>query len=392
MERAGKKTMTARERVLAAFEHRSTDLVPHFHAGFSSYAASIVLGREAYVGGGIQQFREASALWQGEEAHQEFLARSRKDALDLTVALDMDLVRPTYWRLEEKPTRRIDEHTFLYGDPEGEWRVMRFDPTTELYQTIASSPRPSPTLEDLENEVRRAEESLESWQPSEAAYQDALEARKAFPDRAIQVGCLGLNINYREPVWLEAIVERPDLVERILDVQVERAKRNIELVTRLGFRFLFGGGDFASNQGPFYSPRFYHEVVLPRWAQIMEVCHEKGAFGSFASDGNLWSVAEDLFGAAGTDGFYEIDRRAGMDLRRLRARFPHLTLLGNISSAMLHHGTKEQVIAETLDCIAAARECGSIIVGCSNQVVAGTPPENLMAMIETIAEARKCDQ
>jgi uroporphyrinogen-III decarboxylase len=66
--------------------------------------------------------------------------------------------------------------------------------------------------------------------------------------------------------------------------------------------------------------------------------------------------------------------------------------LGNISSATLHHGTKEQVIAETLDCIAAARECGSIIVGCSNQVVAGTPPENLMAMIETIAEARKCDQ
>ena len=36
----------------------------------------------------------------------------------------------------------------------------------------------------------------------------------------------------------------------------------------------------------------------------------------------------------------------------------------------------------------AARECGSILVGCSNQIVAGTPPENIEAMNETIAKNR----
>ena len=86
------------ERVLAAFEHRPADKVPIYQAGLSSGVASAVLGREAYVGGGIQQWRESRALWNGPDAHQEFLERSIQDPIDLAEALDLDLVRPVYWR------------------------------------------------------------------------------------------------------------------------------------------------------------------------------------------------------------------------------------------------------------------------------------------------------
>mgnify|MGYP001315443678 CR=1 FL=1 len=48
----------------------------------------------------------------------------------------------------------------------------------------------------------------------------------------------------------------------------------------------------------------------------------------YASDGNFWPVADDLFGAAKMDGYFEIDGRAGMDLRKQRKRFPDLTLMG----------------------------------------------------------------
>jgi hypothetical protein len=54
-----------KERVLAAFEHRKTDKVPTYQAGFSSQAASYILGRPGYVGGGVQQWREAVALCPG---------------------------------------------------------------------------------------------------------------------------------------------------------------------------------------------------------------------------------------------------------------------------------------------------------------------------------------
>jgi uroporphyrinogen-III decarboxylase len=104
----------------------------------------------------------------------------------------------------------------------------------------------------------------------------------------------------------------------------------------------------------------------------------------FASDGDLWPVAEDLFGASGVDCFYEIDRRAGMDLRLLRERYPHLTLLGGIASETLHMGTKEEVVQETLSALEVAKELGSCIIGCSNQIVAPTPMANVEAMMETL--------
>jgi hypothetical protein len=88
------------------------------------------------------------------------------------------------------------------------------------------------------------------------------------------------------------------------------------------------------------------------------------------------------------DGYFEIDRDAGMDLRRLRQAFPHLTLIGGISSRTLHRGTRQEVVAQVLDALQAARELGSIIVGVSNYPLPGTPAENILAMLETIRDNR----
>ena len=75
--------MTSRERVLATFKNEHTDKVPIHHLGFSADSASKILGREVYVGGGIQQWREANALLEGKDAHQKFLNRSLEDAFQL---------------------------------------------------------------------------------------------------------------------------------------------------------------------------------------------------------------------------------------------------------------------------------------------------------------------
>jgi uroporphyrinogen-III decarboxylase len=190
-------------------------------------------------------------------------------------------------------------------------------------------------------------------------------------------------VSNRSQAWLEAVALRPDLVARQLEVRCRRAEQTCEAMARLGFPFIQGGGDFASNSGPNYSPRAFHELMAPRLKRITAACNRYGGYHMFASDGNLWPVADDLFDYAGIDAFYEVDGMF-MDLHELRRRYPHLTLLGNICSATLHKGTKEQVVAETRACMEAAEELGSIIVGCSNQIVAGTPEENFWAMMETM--------
>ncbi len=381
--------MNSRERVDAVFQGRMPDRVPVCHLGFSSEVASALLGREAYVGGGIQQWREATALWQGEDAHEEFLERSFRDAADIALLCEHDIIRPSYWRYNRKPTRRLDENTFLYEyGPEEDWKVLRYDPGSEQCNVFDYVPRPMLALEDLDRVVEAAEAAAQSYEPAPGAYEMEVRARALLGhERVVRVGAGHIDIP-TDAAWLQATILRPDLVGRYLDAQAERAEREFRFLAGQGFRYFFGGGDLASNDGPMYSPRTFHELMLPRVRRIAQACHECGGRLLYDSDGNLWPVADDLFGSSGVDGYYEIDRRAGMDLGELRRRFPDLTLMGNMSSITVATRSRDEVIAETRSCLDEAHRSGRIIVGTSNYFVPHTPIENVRAVLETIARYR----
>ena len=384
--------MKPKERVAAAFEKRETDRVPVCHISSSNEVAAKLLGRPAHVGFGIQQWREAIALWNGPDAHAEFIENTFADTLKVNQLMGNDILRFVYPRYSVKPTKRIDEHTFLYEyGAEDTWKIMRYDPTQEHYSVIYDyKPKPPLTFESIEQTLTAREKALEKPpQPREFSNDDlAIRAQRELGDEyAIRQSGCGLSIP-RDEIWLMAVALRPDLVARHLDLQVESARRSLKPVIDLGFKYLFGGGDFAGYEGPFYSPKAFRDLMLPRLQQITKIIHEYGGYGLFASDGDLWPVAEDLFGRSGVDGFYEIDVLAGMDLPRLRETFPDLTLIGNISSHTLHVGTKEEVIEETLSCLEAAKKYHGIIVGISNMPMPGTPMANLEAMLETVEKNR----
>jgi hypothetical protein len=383
--------MLPRDRIAAAFAKQPCDRIPVHHIGFSSQVASLAIGREAYVGGGIQQWREARALWNGPDAHAEFLERSLQDAFDLGVVLGHDLMRMQYWRMPVRPAQRLDERSFLYGDPDGEWQVRTFDPETEMYQVSRCSPSPEGAVDypRLEADLKRQEKALAGDAPAADGLADERHILERFGARhALRLVGDGICVPYEPALWLEATVVRPDLVARLLDVQAERIARRAPALAEAGVYMIFGGGDMASNDGPFYSPRVFEELVAPRLKRATDACHAHGVRYLFASDGNLWPVADVLFGQCGVDGYFEVDGRAGMDLGRLRDAYPGLTLLGNISSQTVHRGTPQDVAAEALGCIEAAKRYNGIIVGLSNYAMPGTPPENLQAMIETIAQNR----
>lgn len=380
--------MLPKERVAAAFEHQPYDKPPIYQGGFSSRVASAVLGREAYVGGEIQYYRESRALWDGPDAHAEFLERSQRDTFDLSEKLDLDLVRPAYWRMNVRPTRKVDDFTFVYGDEDANWHIRRFDPEHELFPIVSRSPQQELTPDDLEDVVAAHEARAEAYQPLPEHFPEHGAAQREFRHtRAVPGTGVGVSVP-RDRVWLEAVALRPDLVKRYVQTTAKRAAKIAEVMAGMGLRYLMGGGDFASKNGPFYSPKSFHEIMLPALVQVSEACHKAGTLHMFASDGDLWPVADDLFGASGVDCFYEIDRKCGMDLRLLRKTFPRLTLMGGIASETLHIGTKEEVAEETRSALRVASELGSIIVGCSNQVVPPTPMENFWAMMDILHNER----
>lgn len=376
--------MTGKQRVEATFEGKPVDRVPIYCAGLSCRIASHVLGREAWIGAGKQQYRESLALWEGEEAHQEFVERTQRDVLEVCEKLDLDLVRPSYWRYPTMPTKRIDENTFLFGQEDGDWWVMRFDPDLELYQKADTNPKPEPTIEDIRAQVEREEEHVLGDPPSPEAYPDLLAALEFYGDRRMVPG-FGTGVGIlRERNWLEAMALEPDLVARHLMYIAKRNTLAIKTAHSMGLRILLGGGDFAGKNGPLYGPKAFHECMLPALKIVSEACEELDCWHFFASDGNLWPVADDLFGNSGVHGFYEIDIRCEMHLERMRDTFPHLRLMGGIASETLHLGTVEDVRLETLAALRVAKERGRIVVGVSNQVVPPTPFENFDMMMDTL--------
>ncbi|MGQ9515119.1 MAG: uroporphyrinogen decarboxylase family protein [Thermoproteota archaeon] len=378
------------QRVLATFTQDHLDMIPVHHISFSSRVASYVLGREAYVGGGIQQWREAISLLDGREAHERFIEKSRKDAIELALKTEQDIVRFEYWRMNEKPCKKIDDLTLMFGDPDKSWEIRQLNLQTELFQIVAKSSMKEETFEDLEESVSDQEDSLKDFHPTRDDFEDVKAiAEQIGEEYALRVDGGSINIPYDSRTWLSAVVARPDLVSRLLDVQTEKAVRCMKPLSEVGAKLVFGGGDMASNDGPFYSPRSFHKLVLPRIRRIAEACHKYGMYYLFASDGNLWPIADDLFGRSGVDGYYEIDRRAGMDLGELRVRYPNLICIGNISSYILHRGSVEDAIVETKSCIEEAKRSGGIIVGVSNMITSETPKENVYAMLTTIKELRK---
>lgn len=375
--------MNSKERVDAAFEKKRPDRTPVNHRGFSSKAASYILGHEAFVGGGIQQWREARSLWEG--WHDEFIERSFQDAVELSEKTGQDIVRAGYWRASRKPTGRIDDFTFVYEyGNERDWKLLRFDPASEQ-GGIFNIRRSSYTLEDIRNETAEEEKALAEYLPKEQDFELNIRAQKLCGhDKIVEISGVGVGIPLSNTeIWFEAMLTDKGLVKAAIDCQVERARRNVEFLTQYGFKYFFCASDFASENGPMYSPALFDELVLPGLKKTASICHDLGAKLLYASDGNLWPVANSLFHKSGIDGYFEIDRKAGMDLERLRKEYPHLTLIGNIGSWTLSQGTAEDIKSEVRSCLQTAREYNGIIAGLSNYILPETPHENIDALLET---------
>jgi hypothetical protein len=227
------------ERVLTTFAHNSTDRIAVHHIGFSSKAASHILGHEAYVGGGIQQWREAFSLWDGGQAHEQFIEKSRRDVIELTRITKQDILRYEYWRLDLKPCKVIDRYTLMFGDPKGTWEIRRLDPETELFQVVAQSPRNEATFEEMEKSVASQEDSYRDYHPTKANFGEVEAIVEEFGDEyAVRVGGGSIGVPTGSRTWLYAVVVRPDIVARYLDVQAEIAVRYMKPLSEVGAKFV----------------------------------------------------------------------------------------------------------------------------------------------------------
>lgn len=393
--------MTSKERINATVKGLPTDKVPVYHLQYSGHASSVILGRpDVCVGGGHNQWLEINALWEGEEAHKRFEERCEEDAFAITEATGGDLLRLQYWRwsLNRQPVEKFHDNSFLIEEPTGARTKITFDPHTELItedrkeRVRESGGIPgSPYAVDetaLRDEVLRAEKEAETYCGSAEKYLSLESAIRKYPDYLVRSGSGTVSIGLETPKHLIESGLWPELTARRLMAKAKKIIKDLPFLARTGLSVNIAGGDFCSNQGPAISPLAFRDIVLPALSLIVEETHKNGMGYFYTSDGNFWPVAEMMFNDAGVDGWMETDRSAGMDLRALRTRFPRATIQGNIRVQVLHIGSKDEVTREVMDCLEAAHELGGIIIGASNLIMPGTPPENILTMVKLIEENR----
>lgn len=372
--------MTALERCAAAMRGDRPDRVPAYTPTIACDVASRILGRTAHTGGPSLWYAEAIAWSHGRSAWAEFDQQVIEDEIALCRALDQDIVRFP-WRHNIQPTARLDEFTFRCGDPDGPHQIWRWEPAAMNFIQVAST-APADRVEDWPRRAREAQAGLDERAAAARSGAGVAEARlqqRVGDSLMVIAGAAGLSLGVDEAA-LVAAIEEPGAVADILDCHVAIGLAQLEGVAARGIRVVLGGGDMADKNGPLYSPELFRTLMLPRWKRIADRSRELGLHYVWRSDGNLWKVTDMLFREARFPGFGEVDFDAGMTAARVRERYPDVVMWANLSGDLLRRGSAGDVYRHSMDALEASQGRG-YFHGCSNTVLAGTPPENVYAMM-----------
>jgi uroporphyrinogen decarboxylase len=378
--------MNSKDRVRLAFANQEADRVPTLELTIDNPTAAHVLGRPNLCGfgGRVRGMLQNQALMEG--TFVEYHRLRVQDEIALWQALDLDVYcQAAPIPREPVVPEQIDDITWRFTDAgTGQWTVTRYASDSEMYDFVDSSLRQGGLLE-----LARLTEALEAEQPQLDAWDFGsvdcvLEAlgRDRFVLGHADVE-LGNTMDWAE-TFLIGLVKAPDLIHRYLDARLKRTLLHTQAMLERGVDGMWGGHDWASNQGPIFSPRHFRQFVFPRLKQIVDLCHRYGVPYIKHTDGNVNSLLNDLV-AAGVDAFQAIEPRAGMDIAQLKRDYGgRLVLIGNVDcSTVLVDGPEEAVRVQTEAVIRAAAPGGGFILSSSNSIHPGVKPELYLAMLDT---------
>jgi len=189
------------------------------------------------------------------------------------------------------------------------------------------------------------------------------------------------------------LVERPELVDAILDrielIQTAmmerffaRAGRHLDLV--------FVSDDIAGQKSLLMAPRMWEFHLQPRLKRWCDLIHAHGLRVFYHTDGAARQLLKPIIDC-GVDVLNPIQHACpGMDLAELKREFGSRVIFhgGVDNQAILPRGTPDDVRRETLECLATLGEGREGFICCScHNVQAGTPIENIAAMVETVRQS-----
>ncbi len=190
---------------------------------------------------------------------------------------------------------------------------------------------------------------------------------------------------------VEEIADRPDEVHARHKSWVEGTIEHARFLADAGANVALMCADYCFNDGPFLSPRMFAEFVTPYLAMSVAGLRELGYYTVKHTDGDIMPILDQLVEAK-PHAVHSIDPQAGVSLKEVKAMVgDKVALCGNVHCAMLHNGTKEQVIEDSKRALRDGMPGGGFFFCTSNTPFKGMPLENYLAMLEVRKEFGRYD-
>ncbi len=348
-------TISHRERVMLALDHKATDRVP-----------------VAMVCSGIN--------YPANECLFSYLKEKRDISLEayLEPLIDIENIEPPL----------IGKKLPTGFDIWGVHRSPVINPAGGSYDEIDFHP-----LADCED-VGGLEKH--SWPEPDwfdyAALPEIIAAKRRNGNRCLMVG----NGNIYETAWYMRGFEQmfmdfilnPELahalLDRVCDYYIDYFYR-ILTVAKGEIDMVFTADDIAGQNGLLMSLDMWEEFIKPRHVRLNCRLHEFGVKVIYHSDGAVMDAVLGLIDM-GIDVLQALQfDAAGMDPVKLKNSYgEQLCFEGGVSvQSTLPFGTPEDVEREVRFLIDTLGRNGGYILGPSHAIQAGTPPENIVAMFDT---------
>mgnify|MGYP001055553280 CR=1 FL=1 len=179
-----------------------------------------------------------------------------------------------------------------------------------------------------------------------------------------------------------AYYEQPELIIDILKTMKDMAIKVYERVFEIvNFDVLSVHEDLAGKSGPLVGPKQIQEFIKPYYRGIWDyVSNNNCTIFSQDSDGDITSVI-DSFIDCGVTTFYPCEPAAGMDIVKIREKYPKLSLKGGIDKFVLL-GTKNDILRELEYKMNGCTRKGGTIFALDHRIPNGTPIENYRYYVE----------
>lgn len=194
--------------------------------------------------------------------------------------------------------------------------------------------------------------------------------------------------------WYISLVERRDYIHKVFEYQCDIAIKNLETYAAIAGDTLdvavICGTDFGTQHSQFCSPATFDELFAPYYRRVNDWIHRHTTWKTFKHSCGAVRPLINHFIDVGFDILNPVQCSAtGMDPVELKRDFGERIVFwggGVDTQHTLPFGTPKEVRAEVTSRLRAFSPNGGFVFNTIHNIQARTPVENIVAMIDAIAD------